>query len=61
MVLVLSSALFVTYHNGFSLASLPYLIMGLSFGVAYMKTKRLEVAIAVHCMNNIFATILQFA
>ncbi|HBC4492036.1 TPA: CPBP family intramembrane metalloprotease [Staphylococcus aureus] len=51
--LIISSALFAYAHDSDTLIGyLPYFYAALIFGLVYLKTKRLEVAILAHFLNN---------
>lgn len=57
--IAISSVLFGLIHGPTNLISfLIYGLMGLILSMAYYKTKRLEVSISIHFLNNIFAAIV---
>ncbi len=60
--IMVSSILFGVVHWTTDIISFfIYVIMGLLFSIAYFKTKRLEVSIAIHFLNNILpALVLAF-
>ncbi|CDR21241.1 CPBP family intramembrane metalloprotease SdpA [Staphylococcus argenteus] len=52
--LVVSSLAFASLHESDTwIGYLPYLYSGVIFGLAYLKTRRLEVAILMHFLNNL--------
>ncbi|HDP4600441.1 TPA: CPBP family intramembrane metalloprotease SdpA, partial [Staphylococcus aureus] len=51
-----SSLVFASLHESDTwIGYLPYLYSGLIFGLIYIKTKRLEVVIFMHFLNNLLA------
>ncbi|PNZ72245.1 CPBP family intramembrane metalloprotease [Mammaliicoccus stepanovicii] len=56
--LIVSSVVFAVAHDSDTLIGyLPYFVKGLIFGLAYLKTRRIEVAILTHFLNNFMVTI----
>ncbi|HDJ5860214.1 TPA: CPBP family intramembrane metalloprotease SdpA, partial [Staphylococcus aureus] len=54
--LIVSSLVFASLHESDTwIGYLPYLYSGLIFGLIYIKTKRLEVVIFMHFLNNLLA------
>ncbi|HHC9481162.1 TPA: lysostaphin resistance A-like protein [Staphylococcus aureus] len=54
--LIVSSIFFALIHESDTLIGyLPYFYSGLIFGYTYLKTKRLEVPILIHFINNLLA------
>ncbi|HDA2604420.1 TPA: CPBP family intramembrane glutamic endopeptidase [Staphylococcus aureus] len=54
--LLVSSLVFASLHESDTwIGYLPYLYSGLIFGLIYIKTKRLEVVIFMHFLNNLLA------
>ncbi|HCY6405554.1 TPA: CPBP family intramembrane metalloprotease [Staphylococcus aureus] len=54
--LIVSSIFFALIHESDTLIGyLPYFYLGLIFGYTYLKTKRLEVPILIHFINNLLA------
>ncbi|MBE5677112.1 CPBP family intramembrane metalloprotease [Staphylococcus sp. SS87] len=54
--LVVSSLAFASLHESDTwIGYLPYLYSGVIFGLAYLKTRRLEVTILMHFLNNLLA------
>ncbi|MBE5677113.1 CPBP family intramembrane metalloprotease [Staphylococcus sp. SS87] len=54
--LIVSSIFFALIHASDTLIGyLPYFYSGLIFGYTYLKTKRLEVPILIHFINNLLA------
>ncbi|HCV1217640.1 TPA: CPBP family intramembrane metalloprotease [Staphylococcus aureus] len=54
--LVVSSLVFASLHESDTwIGYLPYLYSGVIFGYTYLKTKRLEVPILIHFINNLLA------
>lgn len=54
--LIVSSLVFASLHESDTwIGYLPYLYSGLIFGIIYIKTKRLEVVIFMHFLNNLLA------
>ncbi|MBE5674642.1 CPBP family intramembrane metalloprotease, partial [Staphylococcus sp. SS35] len=54
--LVVSSLAFASLHESDTwIGYLPYFYSGLIFGYTYLKTKRLEVPILIHFINNLLA------
>ncbi|HDJ7734200.1 TPA: CPBP family intramembrane metalloprotease SdpA, partial [Staphylococcus aureus] len=54
--LLVSSLVFASLHESETwIGYLPYLYSGLIFGLIYIKTKRLEVVIFMHFLNNLLA------
>ncbi|CDR28273.1 CPBP family intramembrane glutamic endopeptidase [Staphylococcus schweitzeri] len=54
--LIVSSLVFASLHESESwIGYLPYFYSGLIFGYSYLKTKRLEVPILIHFINNFLA------
>ncbi|HCV7960139.1 TPA: CPBP family intramembrane metalloprotease [Staphylococcus aureus] len=54
--LIVSSIFFALIHETDTLIGyLPYFYSGLIFGYTYLKTKRLEVPILIHFINNLLA------
>ncbi|HCV0204086.1 TPA: CPBP family intramembrane metalloprotease [Staphylococcus aureus] len=52
--LVVSSLVFASLHESDTwIGYLPYLYSGVIFGLIYLKTKRLEVVILIHFINNL--------
>ncbi|MBH4726473.1 CPBP family intramembrane metalloprotease SdpA, partial [Staphylococcus aureus] len=50
------SLVFASLHESDTwIGYLPYLYSGLIFGLIYIKTKRLEVVIFMHFLNNLLA------
>lgn len=56
--LIVSSLAFAAVHDSDTLIGyLPYFLSGLIFGFAYLKTRRIEVPILIHFLNNFFVSI----
>uniref|UniRef100_UPI00210A17A2 CPBP family intramembrane glutamic endopeptidase n=1 Tax=Staphylococcus aureus TaxID=1280 RepID=UPI00210A17A2 len=54
--LLVSSLVFASLHESDTwIGYLPYLYTGLIFGLIYIKTKRLEMVIFLHFLNNLLA------
>ncbi|HDJ2894810.1 TPA: CPBP family intramembrane metalloprotease [Staphylococcus aureus] len=57
--LLVSSITFASLHESDTwIGYLPYLYSGLIFGLIYIKTKRLEVVILMHFLNNLSAMLI---
>ncbi|HGO2718961.1 CPBP family intramembrane glutamic endopeptidase [Staphylococcus aureus] len=58
--LIVSSVVFALLHEGNTFIDyIPYFYFGIICGVAYLITKRIEVAIAIHFLNN-FITLFDY-
>ncbi|WP_101772488.1 CPBP family intramembrane glutamic endopeptidase [Peptostreptococcus faecalis] len=56
--IIISSLIFGSIHTATNITSLVmYSLMGAVFGIVYYKTKRLEVSMSVHILNNIVAIV----
>lgn len=61
MGILISSFLFGSMHHPTDIYSwIIYCGFGIILGIAYVKTKRIEVPIAIHMINNLFALIAMF-
>lgn len=59
--IIVSSVLFALYHPSSNIIDYtPYFLSGLIFGFVYLKTKKFQNAIAIHCLNNLIGTIPLF-
>lgn len=57
--LVVSSLVFASLHESDTwIGYLPYLYSGVIFGLIYLKTKRLEVVILIHFINNLSSLLI---
>ncbi|HDF3715329.1 TPA: lysostaphin resistance A-like protein [Staphylococcus aureus] len=57
--LVVSSLVFASLHESDTwVGYLPYLYSGVIFGLIYLKTKRLEVVILIHFINNLSSLLI---
>ncbi|HDZ5595909.1 TPA: CPBP family intramembrane metalloprotease [Staphylococcus aureus] len=57
--LVVSSLVFASLHESNTwIGYLPYLYSGVIFGLIYLKTKRLEVVILIHFINNLSSLLI---
>ncbi|HDA8031982.1 TPA: CPBP family intramembrane metalloprotease [Staphylococcus aureus] len=57
--LVVSSLVFASLHESDTwIGHLPYLYSGVIFGLIYLKTKRLEVVILIHFINNLSSLLI---
>ncbi|HAR4961652.1 TPA: CPBP family intramembrane metalloprotease [Staphylococcus aureus] len=57
--LVVSSLVFASLHESDTwIGYLPYLYPGVIFGLIYLKTKRLEVVILIHFINNLSSLLI---
>ncbi|MCO4342141.1 CPBP family intramembrane metalloprotease [Staphylococcus agnetis] len=55
--MIVSTLVFVVLHDGQNFVGfLPYIYSGFILSLIYLKTKRLEVVILIHFLNNIVAT-----
>ncbi|MCO4346603.1 CPBP family intramembrane metalloprotease [Staphylococcus agnetis] len=55
--MIVSTLVFVILHDGQNFVGfLPYIYSGFILSLIYLKTKRLEVVIVIHFLNNIVAT-----
>ncbi|UXR79847.1 CPBP family intramembrane metalloprotease [Staphylococcus sp. IVB6218] len=58
--LIISSIIFALLHEGNTFIDyIPYFYFGLIVGISYLITKRLEVAIVIHFLNN-FITLFEY-
>lgn len=56
--LVASSILFALYHESMNITGyIPYFISGVIFSLIYLKTKKIEVSIGAHFLNNFIGVI----
>ena len=53
----LTGILFGITHVGLSVAMIPYFILGTGIGIVYKKTENIVIAITIHSLNNLFASI----
>lgn len=57
--LIVSSVIFTILHDGNNIIEyIPYFVFGILMGLAYLKTRRIEVPIIIHLLNNLLAVLL---
>lgn len=56
--LIVSSAIFAFLHDSNNIIEyIPYFMFGILMGLAYLKTRRIEVPIIIHLLNNLLAVL----
>ncbi|MCO4362336.1 CPBP family intramembrane metalloprotease [Staphylococcus agnetis] len=57
--LITSSMIFAILHDGNNIIEyIPYFVFGMLMGLAYLKTRRIEVPILIHFFNNLLVVLL---
>ncbi|HGN7345161.1 TPA: type II CAAX endopeptidase family protein [Staphylococcus aureus] len=56
--LIVSSAVFALLHDGNNIVEyIPHFVFGIFMGLAYLKTRRIEVPIMIHFLNNLLVVL----